>query len=94
MGRVLVQAYVGDAVEEAASEILRLNGLDMSTAIELFLAQVVRVGDIPFEVRLESSGPLPTRTLVPSEDFDQIIHELNEPMPPEAEALIAASEDR
>lgn len=94
MGKVLVQAHVEENIKQAATEILELNGLEVPTAIRMFFAKITQVGGIPFEVRIERSGQFPSRTLLASEDFDRLLQALDEPMPPEAEALLDSAENQ
>lgn len=47
----LVQARVDPAIRASANAILAENGLDIPTAIRMFLTKVTQVGGIPFEVR-------------------------------------------
>lgn len=43
---------VDDTVKSAADEILKRLGIPMSTAIDMFLNQVILTGGIPFDVSL------------------------------------------
>ena len=47
----LVQARVEPGIRDYANIILAENGLDIPTAIRMFLTKVTQVGGIPFEVR-------------------------------------------
>ena len=47
----LVQARVEPGIRDSASAILAECGLDIPTAIRMFLTKVTQVGGIPFEVR-------------------------------------------
>lgn len=46
--------------KEAATEILKDLGLNMSTAINMFLAQIVKRNGVPFEV----TNPKPSKQLI------------------------------
>lgn len=43
-------------VKEAANEIFKKIGLDMSTAVNIFLRQVVISNGIPFSIQAENKG--------------------------------------
>jgi len=65
-----------------ATDVLRRMGLDMSTAVNLFLTQVVNKNAIPFEI---TAPPRPTAKLggwegkgFISDDFDDPIPEFEE----------------
>ena len=49
--RVRVNISVDEELKKEASELFATFGLDLSTAISLFLSQSVREGKIPFEIR-------------------------------------------
>ena len=49
-----ISLRVDDEVKHSAERILDDIGLSMSTAINIFLRQVIRVKGIPFEIRLTS----------------------------------------
>lgn len=46
-----IKARVSEELKREAAEVLRDCGLNVSTAIRLFLEQVVKSGGLPFEVR-------------------------------------------
>lgn len=61
--------------KEAATEILKDLGLNMSTAINMFLAQIVKRNGIPFEIK----NPKPSKELIEAlEEGKQIIQEIKE----------------
>ncbi|HEQ3882296.1 TPA: type II toxin-antitoxin system RelB/DinJ family antitoxin, partial [Streptococcus pyogenes] len=43
---------VDDSVKSAADDILKRLGIPMSTAIDMFLNQIILTGGIPFDVSL------------------------------------------
>ena len=45
-------------IKNAAEHIFNELGLNMSTAINIFLRQAIRTGGLPFEVRLSSPGEI------------------------------------
>ncbi|MGY3178772.1 addiction module RelB/DinJ family antitoxin [Ewingella americana] len=46
-----IKARVSEELKREAAEVLHDCGLNVSTAIRLFLEQVVKSGGLPFEVR-------------------------------------------
>jgi len=48
----LIQARVDPAIKDAVDSILADNGLDIPTAIRMYFAKILRVGGIPFDVRV------------------------------------------
>jgi len=61
-----------------ANDILRRMGLDMSTAVNLFLTQLVYKNAIPFEI---SAPPRPTAKLGGWEGKGFVSDDFNDPMP-------------
>ena len=55
-----INVNVDTKIKEEATAILKGLGLNMSTAINMFLAQVVKRDGIPFEV----TNPKPTKDLI------------------------------
>lgn len=51
MAQALVQARVDAELKENVDTVLRENGLDIPTAIRMFMAKIVQVDGIPFDVR-------------------------------------------
>lgn len=51
MKDTVVRARIDAGLKAQAAEVLRVNGLEVSDAIRLFLRQVVRRGGLPFAVR-------------------------------------------
>lgn len=61
--------------KEIATEILKDLGLNMSTAINMFLAQIVKRNGIPFEIK----NPKPSKELIEAlEEGEKIIQEIKE----------------
>ena len=56
----LINVNVDKQIKEEATSILKGLGLNMSTAINMFLAQVVKRDGIPFEV----ANPKPTKEML------------------------------
>ncbi|MBQ9057873.1 MAG: type II toxin-antitoxin system RelB/DinJ family antitoxin [Atopobiaceae bacterium] len=52
MANGLLQLEVGDTLEQEASEVFSQLGLDLPTAVRMFLIRSVQVRGIPFAVRL------------------------------------------
>lgn len=46
-----INVRVDESVKKQASELFEELGLDMSTALNLFLRQAISYGGIPFEIR-------------------------------------------
>ncbi len=68
-----INVNVDSKIKEEATNILKGLGLNMSTAINMFLAQVVKRDGIPFEV----ANPKPTKELLEAlEEGEQIISEI------------------
>lgn len=68
----VIHVNVNSKVKNDASEILNGLGLNMSTAINIFLAQVVKRKGIPFEVKEPTTKEDLTLVL---EEMNQIINE-------------------
>lgn len=64
----VIHVNVNSKVKNEASEILNGLGLNMSTAINIFLAQVVKRKGIPFEVKEPTT----------KEDLALILEEMNQ----------------
>lgn len=47
----IINVRVDENVKKQANELFEDLGLDMSTALNLFLRQAIRYGGIPFEIR-------------------------------------------
>ena len=66
-----INVNVDTKVKEEATAILKDLGLNMSTAINMFLVQIIKKDGIPFEIR----NPKPTKNLVKAlnelEDMEQ-----------------------
>ncbi|MGT2888388.1 type II toxin-antitoxin system RelB/DinJ family antitoxin [Streptococcus didelphis] len=50
-----VAVRVDDQLKDDATELFQSLGLDMSTAVKMFLIQSVKTQSIPFEIRNKSS---------------------------------------
>jgi DNA-damage-inducible protein J len=59
-----VNAKVDPQVKESARRVLDSVGLDMSTAINMFLRQVIRCEGIPFEITSRTPAPAYDRSRV------------------------------
>ena len=46
-----INVSIDEKLKEQASELFEELGLDLSTAINIFLRQAIRCGGIPFEVK-------------------------------------------
>lgn len=53
-----INLRVDETVKKEASELFEDLGLDMSTAVNLFLRQAIRHGGIPFEIKRENPETL------------------------------------
>ena len=54
MAKTQMTVTVSKELKEMAAEILRKNGLDMSSAINVYLAKVVNTSGIPFDIKAEA----------------------------------------
>jgi DNA-damage-inducible protein J len=68
----LIQARVEPELKDDVDAILSENGLDIPTAIRMFLAKIRQVGGIPFEVR--SYNP---ETIAAMEEANRIARDPN-----------------
>lgn len=59
----LIQVRVNDKLKEESSELFEKIGLDMSTAIRIFLAMSVNYGGIPFDLYADEKGKKGIRLL-------------------------------
>ena len=64
----VIHVNVNSKVKNDASEILNGLGLNMSTAVNIFLAQVVKRNGIPFEVKEPTT----------KEDLALVLEEMNQ----------------
>lgn len=65
---------VDDSVKSAADDILKRLGIPMSTAIDMFLNQIILTGGIPFDVSLPDSCSQHSLDVVLQEEFyDKLI---------------------
>ncbi|HGC9525941.1 TPA: type II toxin-antitoxin system RelB/DinJ family antitoxin [Streptococcus agalactiae] len=63
MSTVAVRVY--DQLKDDATELFQSLGLDMSTAVKMFLIQSVKTQSIPFEIKNQSS--------VSDEEFQNLV---------------------
>lgn len=57
MAKVSVQVRVDEKIKQESTELFASLGLDMSTAINIFLQQAVRCKGLPFDVKIpEQNG--------------------------------------
>ena len=68
----LIQLRVEPELKNEVDSILSDNGLDIPTAIRIFLAKVRRVGGIPFDVRTYN-----TETIAAMEEAERISRDPN-----------------
>jgi DNA-damage-inducible protein J len=66
----LIQVRVDPTLKSEAEHVLSDNGLDIATAIRMFLTKVRRVQGIPFDVRTYSS-----ETLAAMEEANALAHD-------------------
>ena len=52
----MLQVRIDDETKNKASELFNALGLDLSTAVRIFLLKSIAVGGIPFEMNISSSG--------------------------------------
>ena len=60
---------VNPALKEQAEEILRQLGIPMSTAVDMFLNQIILVGGIPFPVTLPKAPASVNADLMTADDI-------------------------
>ena len=51
----MLQVRVDDEIKNKASEIFNALGIDLSTAVRIFLLKSIAVGDIPFEMNVNNT---------------------------------------
>jgi DNA-damage-inducible protein J len=68
----LIQARVEPELKNEVDSILSDNGLDIPTAIRIFLAKIRQVGGIPFEIRTYNAD-----TISAMNEARQISHDAN-----------------
>ena len=54
-GRKMLQVRVDEETKRKASEIFNALGIDLSTAVRIFLLKCIAVGGIPFEMNINQS---------------------------------------
>ena len=52
----MLQVRIDDEIKNKASEIFNELGIDLSTAVRIFLLKSIAVGGIPFEMNINNSG--------------------------------------
>ena len=52
----MLQVRIDDDIKNKASEIFNALGIDLSTAVRIFLLKSIAEGGIPFEMNINSSG--------------------------------------
>lgn len=72
MATIQTQIRIDAEVKPAVSELFRELGLDMSTAINIFLRKCLLAGGLPFEVRDER---LSRRTEEAIEEAERLMHD-------------------
>lgn len=65
---------VDEDIKDSADRILKQLGIPMSTAIDMFLNQIILTGGIPFEVSLPQAPEHLNMDLLTDEDFANLIH--------------------
>ena len=68
----LIQARVDPELKDAVDSILADNGLDIPTAIRMYFAKIIRVGGIPFDVRVYND-----ETIAAMEEADRLVADPN-----------------
>lgn len=66
----LIQVRVSDELKKEATDLFEELGIDLSTAIRIFLRTCIREGGIPFTMK--------TKTQKADEAFEKAIEEMNE----------------
>ena len=51
----MLQVRVDDEIKNKASEIFNALGIDLSTAVRIFLLKSIAVGGLPFEMNIDNS---------------------------------------
>ena len=51
----MLQVRIDDEIKNKASEIFNALGIDLSTAVRIFLLKCIAVGGLPFEMNINSS---------------------------------------
>ena len=62
-------------IKDSADKILKQLGIPMSTAIDMFLNQVILTGGIPFEVSLPKAPDSVNIDLLSDEEFANMIYQ-------------------
>lgn len=78
------------AVKEQAQQIFSELGMDMTTAVNVFLRQVISCGGLPFAVRLHQPNP---ETLAALQEGDQLLQDPTAPRFSSVEALFEELEE-
>lgn len=78
------------AVKEQAQQIFSELGMDMTTAVNVFLRQVISCGGLPFAVRLHQPN---AETLAALQEGDQLLRDPTAPRFSSVEALFEELEE-
>ena len=81
-----ITVRVDDKLKKAASDVFREVGMDMSTAITIYLKQVVRTNGIPFPISAEIPNALTLKAIQEAEkgkmasfsSIDELMEDLND----------------
>lgn len=77
---------VNNEIKQEAQEIFSSLGIDMTTAINVFLRQAIYFGGFPFDVRLEIPN---AETLVALEEGERMLQDSEAPRFSSVDALFA-----
>lgn len=67
---------VNKEIKQEAQELFSALGMDMTTAINVFLRQAIHFGGFPFEVRLEKPN---AETIAAFEEGERMLHDPTAP---------------
>ena len=81
-----ITVRVDDNVKKEASDIFKEVGMDMSTAINVYLKQVIRSNGIPFQVSADIPNAVTLRAIAEAEkgkmesfsSIDELMEDLND----------------
>ena len=74
----ILQVRVDDELKNQANAIYNELGLDISTAIRMFLKRSVLVGGFPFDMRVGETAPKTQSYTSPNIEQEETIEEINE----------------
>lgn len=66
----ILQVRIDEDLKDCAEFVLKSVGLDLSTAVRMFLLKVVRTGGLPFEPIIQEKFD--------EKKFEKTLHEINE----------------